>query len=151
MSSRDSAYFSAQNRRSSSTDEILKMKKDDHVESGDLLRNLLKEREKSWQKGIYPSNGVWHVNEVTIDSNFDSGNLANVEFNTQPISDEDAIDRRQEIRIESFIILTGRRAKKVFTFLFLIFLQVEISFGRNFWSTGKPVQSTPRSTIFILL
>ena len=102
MSSRDSAYFSAQNRRSSSTDEIIKMKKDDHVESGDLLRNLLKEREKSWQKGVYPSNGVWHVNEVTIDSNFDSGNLANVEFNTQPISDEDAIDRRQEIRIKSF-------------------------------------------------
>ena len=99
MSSRDSAYFSAQNRRSSSTEEMIKMKKDDHVESGDLLRNLLKEREKSWQKGIYPSNGVWHVNEVTIDSNFDSGNLANIEYNTQPISDEDAIDRRQEMRI----------------------------------------------------
>ena len=104
MSSRDSAYFSAQNRRASSTDEIIKMKKDDHVESGDLLRNLLKEREKSWQKGIYPSNGVWHVNEVTIDSNFDSGNLANVEYNTQPISDEDAIDRRQEMRI-TFLLL----------------------------------------------
>ena len=44
---------------------------------------------------LYPSNGLWHIDDVTIDSNFDSGNLGNVEMNGDPISDEDSIDRRQ--------------------------------------------------------
>ena len=50
MSSRDSAYFSSQ-RRSPSADELLKKRKDEpDVGNGDLLRNLLKEKEKSWSK-----------------------------------------------------------------------------------------------------
>ena len=94
MSSRDSAYFS--NATGKLTTEPLLLS--ETQKDGDLLTNLLKsgaEKEKSWTQKSYPSNGVWRVNNVTIDSNFDSGNLANVEFNTAPISDEDAIDRRQ--------------------------------------------------------
>ena len=93
MSSRDSAYFSNTTAKLTIEAQPTEPHKD-----GDLLTNLLKsglEKEKSWTQKTYASNGVWRVNNVTIDSNFDSGNLANVEFNTNPISDEDAIDRRQ--------------------------------------------------------
>jgi len=43
----------------------------------------------------YPSNGVWNFDGIEIDSSFESGNLASVEFNGNAVSEEDAIDRRQ--------------------------------------------------------
>ena len=105
-------------RGSISSDNVLMdiLKKQPHDDSSSLLKNLLKENvrkgktnprvsisrgiqtnflEKLSNVQIYPSNGIWHIDDVTIDSNFDSGNLGNVEMNGDPISDEDSIDRRQ--------------------------------------------------------
>ena len=59
------------------------------------LKILIFFLEKLSNVQLYPSNGLWHIDDVTIDSNFDSGNLGNVEMNGDPISDEDSIDRRQ--------------------------------------------------------
>jgi len=58
-----------------------------------FCNNMILEKLSNVQ--LYPSNGLWHIDDVTIDSNFDSGNLGNVEMNGEPISDEDSIDRRQ--------------------------------------------------------
>ena len=101
-------------RGSISSDNVLMdiLKKQPHDDSSSLLKNLLKENirkgktsqraqgiqtflEKLSNVQLYPSNGLWHIDDVTIDSNFDSGNLGNVEMNENPISDEDSIDRRQ--------------------------------------------------------
>jgi hypothetical protein len=107
MSSSDSAYFSnLPPRRGSSADDVIKLIKNQSsnqeqqsLQSGSLLKNLLKEpvgqREPKRVQSEYPSNGLWHIEGITLDSNFDSGNLGNVEYNADPISDEDSIDRRQ--------------------------------------------------------
>ncbi|CAG5095721.1 Oidioi.mRNA.OKI2018_I69.XSR.g14306.t2.cds [Oikopleura dioica] len=48
----------------------------------------------------YPGKGNWLIDGVEISSCFDSGNLKSIELNDNPLSDEDAVDRRQGRRPE---------------------------------------------------